>query len=93
MGFISKFIRSIFYPTQTLKKNIRTYLSQYRIIGDNIEVRDAFIINIAVDFEIIVLPNFNNNDVILACINSLKSYFARDKWQINEPILVRDLYL
>jgi hypothetical protein len=80
-------------PTQTLKKNIRTYLSQYRIIGDNIEVRDAFIINIAIDFEIIVLPNFNNNDVILACINSLKSYFARDEWQINEPILVRDLFV
>jgi len=80
-------------PTQTLKKNIRTYLSQYRIIGDNIEVRDAFIINIAVDFEIIVLPNFNNNDVILACINSLKEYFARDNWQINEPILVRDLFV
>ena len=80
-------------PTQTLKKNLRTYLSQYRMIGDNIEVRDAFIINLAVDFEIIVLPNFNNNDVILACINSLKTYFARDNWQINQPILVRDLYV
>ena len=80
-------------PTQTLKRNLRTYLSQYRMIGDNIEVRDAFIINLAVDFEIIVLPNFNNNDVILACINSLKTYFARDNWQINQPILVRDLYV
>ena len=80
-------------PTQTLKKNLRTYLSQYRIIGDNIEIRDAFIINIAVDFEIIVLPNYNNNDVILACINSLKQYFARDNWQINEPILLRDLFV
>ena len=57
-------------PSQTLKKNLRTYLSQFRIIGDNIEIKDAFIINIAVDFEIIVLPNYNNNDVILACINS-----------------------
>ena len=80
-------------PTQTLKKNLRTYLSQFRIIGDNIEIRDAFVINIAVDFEIIVLPNFNNNDVILACINSLQSYFARDNWQINQPILLRDLYV
>ncbi len=80
-------------PTQTLKKNLRTYLSQYRIIGDNIEIRDAFVINIAVDFEIIVLPNFNNNDVILACINSLKNYFARDNWQINQPILLRDLFV
>tara|TARA_R110001583_G_scaffold2725_21_gene19180 strand:+ start:12796 stop:14655 length:1860 start_codon:yes stop_codon:yes gene_type:complete len=80
-------------PTQTLKKNLRTYLSQFRIIGDNIEIRDAFVINIAVDFEIIVLPNFNNNDIILACINSLKSYFARDNWQINQPILLRDLFV
>ena len=80
-------------PTQTLKKNLRTYLSQFRIIGDNIEIRDAFVINIAVDFEIIVLPNFNNNDVILACINSLQEYFARDNWQINQPILLRDLYV
>ena len=80
-------------PTQSLKKNLRTYLSQYRIIGDNIEIRDAFIINLAIDFEIIVLPNFNNNDVILSCINLLKQYFARDNWQINQPILVRDLYV
>ena len=33
------------------------------MIGDSIEIRDAFIINISLDFEIIVLPNFNNNDV------------------------------
>ena len=63
------------------------------MIGDNIEIRDAFIINMAIDFEIIVLPNFNNNDVILACIDSLQLYFARDNWQINQPIMIRDLYV
>jgi len=77
----------------TLKKNLRTYLSQYRVIGDNIEIRNGFIINIAIDFEIIVLPNFNNNEVILACINSLKDYFKRDNWQINQPIMIRDLFV
>jgi hypothetical protein len=80
-------------PSSTLKKNLRTYLSQYRIIGDNIEVRDAFIVNIDVNFEIIVLPNYNNSDVILSCINSLKTYFSRDNWQINQPIMIRDLYV
>lgn len=77
----------------TLKRNLRTYLSQYKMIGDSLEIKDAFIINIAVDFEIIVLPNYNNSDVILACINSLKEYFERDKWQMNQPIMVRDLYV
>lgn len=81
------------YASTVLKNNLRTYLSQYRIIGDNIEIRDAFIINIGVNFEIIVLPEYNNNEVLLACITSLKDYFAVDKWQINQPIILRDLYI
>jgi hypothetical protein len=79
--------------TETLKNNLRTYLSQYRMIGDNIEIKDAFIINIEVDFEIIVLPEYNNNEVILACITSLQTYFDTSKWQINQPIFLRDLYI
>jgi hypothetical protein len=64
------------YASTTLKNNLRTYMSQYRMIGDNIEIRDAFIINIGVDFEIIVLPEYNNNEVLLACITALKDYFT-----------------
>ena len=39
----------------TLKQNLSTYLSQYRVIGDTIKIKDAFIINIGVNFDIIVL--------------------------------------
>ena len=81
------------YATETLKNNLRTYLSQYRMIGDNIEIRDAFIINIGVDFEIIVLPEYNNNEVLLACIATLQDYFNISNWQLNQPILIRDLYI
>ena len=77
----------------SLKKNLRTYLSQYKMIGDSIEIKDAYIINLGIDFEIIVLPNFINSQVILSCIDSLKVYFSTDNWQINQPILIRDLYI
>ena len=50
-------------------------------------------INITIDFEIIVFPNFNNNDVILSCITSLQEYFSRNKWQINQPILLREIFI
>tara|TARA_R110002074_G_scaffold64031_1_gene153111 strand:+ start:1230 stop:3089 length:1860 start_codon:yes stop_codon:yes gene_type:complete len=80
-------------PSNTLKKNLRTYLTQHRIIGDNIEIRNAFIINIGVNFEIVVLPEFNNNEVLLACISELEDYFNKDKWQINQPIILRDLFV
>ena len=81
------------YAGDTLKNNLRTYLSQYRIIGDNIEIRDAFIINIGVNFEIVVYPEYNNNEVLLNCITSLQNYFNINNWQLNQPIMLRDLYI
>jgi hypothetical protein len=81
------------YASDLLKKNLRTYISQYRIIGDNIEIRDAYIINIGVNFEIIVLPEYNNNEVLLACMTALQNYFNINNWQINQPIMLRDLYI
>jgi len=78
--------------SSTLKKNLRTYLSQYRMIGDTIEIRDAYIINIGVNFDIITYPNYNNNEVLLKCINSVVDHFNTDKWQINQPIMLRELY-
>ena len=76
-----------------LKRNLMTYLSEYRMINDSIKIKDAFVINIGVNFDIIVLPNYNNNEVITKCIDSLSEYFNIDKWQINQPILLKDLYI
>ena len=75
-----------------LKKNLKTYINQYRMIGDTIAIKDAFVININCDFEIITLPNYNNNEVLINCINALKTYFDINKWQINQPIITRDLF-
>jgi hypothetical protein len=79
--------------SNALKQNLSTYISQYRVINDSIKIKDAFIINIGVDFEIITLPQYNNNLVLTNCITSLQNYFNIDNWQINEPIILRDLYI
>ena len=79
--------------SSSLKKNLKTYLNQYRMIGDTLAIKDAFVINIACDFEIITLPNYNNNEVLINCINTLRSYFNINNWQINQPIILRDLFV
>lgn len=79
--------------SNTLKKNLSTYLSVYRSINDSINIKDAFIINIGVDFEIITLPNYDNNQVLINCISTLKDYFNIDRWQINQPIVLSELYI
>jgi hypothetical protein len=76
---------------QAIKENLKTYLDYYRILTDAVNIKDAFIINVGVDFEISVLPNYNSNEVLLNCINALKSLFDIDRWQINQPIIKSDI--
>jgi len=83
--------RNLTTASTSLKQNLSNYLSQYRIIGDTINIKDAFVINIGVDFEIIVRPNFNSNEVLRNCINSLIQYFNIDNWQINQPIILKEI--
>jgi hypothetical protein len=78
--------------SSALKQNLSTYLSQYRMINDSIRIKDAFIINIGINFEIVVLPNFNSNEVLTQCILKLQNYFNVDNMQINKPILINELY-
>ena len=76
-----------------LKSNITTYLSQYRMVNDAVNIKDAFVINFGVNFDIIVLPEYNSNEILIQCINALRVYFAIDNWQINQPIILRDIYV
>jgi len=76
---------------QAIKENLKTYINYYRMLTDAINIKDAFIINIGIKFEITVLSNYNSNEVLLKCINDLRSYFDVDKWQINQPVVKSDV--
>ena len=74
------------------KENLKTYLNWYRLLTDAINIRDAYIINIGIEFDIITLPDENSNQVVLRCIDRLKQYFDVKKWQINQPIIISNIY-
>jgi hypothetical protein len=78
--------------TPALKRNLQTYLSEYRVLNDSVSIKDAYVINIGLEFEAVVLPNYNSSQVLTNCLNTLKSFFSIDNWQINEPIILRDIY-
>lgn len=78
---------------QATKQNLKNYMSFYRILTDAINILDGNIINIGIEFEVVVLPNYNANEVLLRCVSELKNYFNIDKWQINQPILLSDVYV
>jgi hypothetical protein len=76
---------------EATKTNLATYLEQYRMLTDAINIKNAFVINFALDFEITAFKNYNNQEVLLNCITELKDYFNIDKWQINQPIIISEI--
>ena len=83
--------RKLVQLTEAVKHNLRVYLSQYRMLTDAINLLNGYIVNIGIDFEIIVLNNYNKREVILKCMDKIKEFFDIDKWQINQPIVKPDL--
>ena len=79
-------------PGSALLQNIQTYLSEYRMLTDTILLKPAYIINIQVGFDIILRPDYTSREVLATCLTVLKSYFDRTKWQINQPIILSEIY-
>jgi hypothetical protein len=76
-----------------VKENLKTYLNEYKILTDGVNINDGFIINIGMDFEIIVYKNYNKNEVLTLCINEIKDYFNINNWQFNQTINLSEIEL
>lgn len=75
-----------------LKTNLKKYLAPYMMLTDGLTIKDAFTINIGIKFDIIALPDSNSREVILECTSALKTHFSIDRWSINQPINISDIY-
>ncbi len=71
---------------RAIKENLKTYLAEYKILTDGININDGFIINIGIDFEVITFKNVNKSEVISNCIQEIKDYFNIDNWTFNNTI-------
>jgi len=76
----------------TLKTNLKTYLAEFMLLTDSINIKDAFVVNIGVNYEVIVRPNFASRDVLLQCNVAIQEYFRVDKRSINQPINLSEIY-
>ena len=84
--------KQVTIATTNLKQNLKTYLSQYMLLTDAVNIKDAFIVNVGLKYEIITLPNYVSRDVLLACNTVLIDYFNISKWSINQPINISSIY-
>ena len=84
--------RNLTQSSLELKNNLKQYLSQFMMVTDGVTIKDAFVINIGVKFDIITLPSFNSRDVLLRCNQELQNYFNIANWSINQPVNLSRVY-
>ncbi len=75
----------------TLKKNLVSYLNQYRMISDAIDILDARIINLKINFSIVVDPQENRELVLRNCLQNVKQYFDIKNFDIDQPLIISDI--
>jgi hypothetical protein len=62
------------------------------MLTDAINIKPAYVINIGVNYDIVLRPNYNAQDVLTRTLSIVQSFFNINNWQINEPIILSDLY-
>lgn len=75
----------------SLKKNLQTYLNSFRVISDAIDILDAQIINLKLEFSVVIDPTKNKKLVLQNVISRLKTYFNQKHFEIDQPIILSDL--
>jgi hypothetical protein len=78
---------------QAVKQNLKTYLGEYRMITDAVNVIDGFVINVGCDFEVVTYSKYNKREVIANCLKELQNYFNIDNWTFNKPINISEIEL
>ena len=78
------------YLTQTnaaTKANLKNWLINYKMINDTIDILDAKVVNIGIDFEIIASLEKNKFDVLQSALDTLKTEVFNKKYEIGESFI------
>jgi len=82
------------YLTQspdTLKRNISTYINEFRVVSDSFDILDSKIVNIGFSYTVIVDDREDKSGVITKINNAVKEYLDTKNMHIDAGIRVADI--
>ena len=75
----------------TIKENIKTWLNRNKMISDTIDILDAKVVNIGIDFEVVADEEANRFQLLSDCVKIVKDLFVVTPF-IGEPFYLTDIY-
>jgi len=76
----------------TIKNNVKTWINNYRMLSDTVDVLDAFIINYGIEFVVKPAIGADRFTLVDACIRALRDKYSSEKLFIGEHIDIADIY-
>ena len=83
---------SLVKTNSSIKNNLKTWINKYKMLNDTIDILDAFILNIGIDFIAISLRNANKFNVLESANEYLRSYVLSRTYEIGERFYISDIY-
>ena len=77
--------------SNTLKSNIVTYLSNYRMLNDYIEIASGNVIDLAFEVDLIIEQGVNQSEIITNVITKVGDYFGVSKVEMGAPVNMGNL--
>src|SRR6056300_939638 len=84
--------RKLTTASANMKESLKQYISQYRMLTDAVNIKDAFVVNIGIKYDIVLRPGAVGREVLLRCTQALQEHFDIRKWSINQPINIGTIY-
>ena len=75
----------------TIKTNLQTWLNNYRMVNDTIDILDPYIINLGIDFTVKLKPGTNRADIQSSAVAKIRKSIA-EGFFIGEAMSVSGLY-
>ena len=82
---------NLLLTNSTIKENLKIWLNKNKMLNDNIDIYDAKILNIGIEYDIIVQPGRNRLEVLNEVKRKLRTEMA-DKMFIGEPFYLTKVY-
>lgn len=77
--------------TMALRENIATYLADYRMINDYVEVANGKIINLGFEIELFVDKQFPQSQIMSEVISKVTEYMDVNKFDMGDNIYLAEL--
>lgn len=77
--------------TDTLVNNLKRYLTPFRMLTDGVNILRTDIIDLRIDFGVVISAKSNRTEVLAKCLSVLKDHLSVDNLAIGQPIILSDL--